>query len=241
MSPKFFFRSITSITLLQAPFHDFYKQGYQADYDDIDERHGDIRHHELIAVRADVAERDIEVERADERDDRCLLDKSDELVAEGRENVLYRLRDDYAHHRGREAQSHASAALHLTVVNALDTASHYLRYVRAAVKAENRYCHADRREIDAHYRQHDIVEYKQLHDHGGSSEERDIECADGVEYSREDFVFRYNAHGRYQRTDDNTDYKTENGYLERILQALQDFYIAVVVYEYLDKLIDFLR
>ena len=43
------------------------------------------------------------------------------------------------------------------------------------------------------------------------------------------------------RTDDNTDYKTENGYLERILQALQDFYIAVVVYEYLDKLIDFLR
>lgn len=48
--PKLFWRSITSITLLQAPFHNFDKQGNDADNDDIDERHRDIGHHEFIAV-----------------------------------------------------------------------------------------------------------------------------------------------------------------------------------------------
>ena len=129
----------------------------------------------------------------------------------------------------------------MTFVNALYAASHYLRYIRAAVETEYSYRNIYGREVDAHYRQHDIVEYKQLHDHGSSSEESHIKRAYGVEHSRENLVFRHDAHGGYQRADDDTDNKTENGYLERILQTLQNLDIAVIVYEYLDKLIDFFR
>src|SRR5699024_4002948 len=58
-SPKLFLRLITSITLLQAPFQYFYEQRDHQYKGNIDQRHHQIRNHELIIVCSDIVKRHI--------------------------------------------------------------------------------------------------------------------------------------------------------------------------------------
>ena len=126
----------------------------------------------------------------------------------------------------------------LTVIDALNAASHYLGYVSAAVEAENDNCHADTRQICAYNRQHDIIEYQQLHHHGSASEKGDIEGAYCVEHSGQNLILRYNSYGGDKRTDEYTDYETHDGYLEGILQALDDLDIALCLKHYFIEFIN---
>lgn len=58
---KMFSRSMTSITLSQAPFHHFNSKADQQDKHDVDDCHNQIWNHELVAVTSDVVECHIQI------------------------------------------------------------------------------------------------------------------------------------------------------------------------------------
>ena len=106
-------RSMTSITLLQAPFHNLNEEADYQHHQNINDCHNKIRHHKFIAVAAYIVECNVKVGSADEAYYRCLFYKRDKFVAERRQNIFYRLRNDNFHHRGSVAHTYGSAALHL--------------------------------------------------------------------------------------------------------------------------------
>lgn len=87
-SPKLLQRSMTSITLLQAPFHNLNEEADYQHHQNINDCHNKIRHHKFIAVAAYIVECNVKVGSADKAYYRCLFYKRDEFVAERRQNIF---------------------------------------------------------------------------------------------------------------------------------------------------------
>ena len=114
LSPKLFLRLITSITLLQAPFQDFYKQRYDQYKCDIDQCHHKIRYHKFITVTSDIIKRNIKICCSDETDNRSLFYKRNKLISKCRKNILDSLWNHDLCHTCPKAQTHGTSCLHLS-------------------------------------------------------------------------------------------------------------------------------
>ena len=100
-SPNDLDRCLTSITLTQPPFKHTEQLGKQHDQQQVHQRDAEQREQALIRLGNDRLGRIRHLLTADDGDEGRILEQGNELVAEGRQNVLDGLRDDDKAH-GRE-------------------------------------------------------------------------------------------------------------------------------------------
>ena len=100
------------ITESQTPFQTYEPLREQHDDQQVDERHGQQRDESVIGAAADDVAAHRQILQADVADHRRLLEQGDEFVAQGRQDVLERLRqdDEAVGLRGRQPERASRAA-----------------------------------------------------------------------------------------------------------------------------------
>lgn len=206
--------------------------GYDINYHKVNGRKHKIRDYVLVVGVAYLSEGLCKVNDGDKAYNGCFFDKGDKFVTERRHNVFNSLGDNYLYHRRGVIETESTGSFELTGVNRLNTASHNFGNIRTAVHTENGDGNRNIGKVESErWHKYEITDKKLNHDRR-SAEEAYVYIAYERKYLGRCLILGYHFDNGDNHTDEDTDDKAENGYLNSDPKTVQYVFITVIRYEF---------